>query len=393
MINYSSVSKVEMVNSVSFLNTLALSLLASLPWFLSSLGGYASNIGGDLSGSFLCISFSIFIMIFISVKSVKSVKSVSFYGNFYSKLVFNALVLINFIVLVGKFRLAYEYDFQFGLVRHYYFSDLGKLTVFYGSSLCEAFYNKIVIPATIVSFILPTKHKKECFILLSVFLVSSVLVGGRFFIYEITVITVCKELIRGRFISHKLIVLAFLVFFSFFLISIRLGVDIVDSFIYILRQNLNYHVIQLPILADYQNFQQVLAPFVGVETLVYFLFGWTPPETVLAGQIQVMEVYAYNGDGPFNAFATSLAYFFPLFGVEIGTLLFIVSISFFLASLFFIFKVNRLEVIVFFVYIIYFSAFAPFVFSFQFYAYLVFFTLGFVKVSKVNNNINLSLTR
>ncbi|MBJ7591784.1 O-antigen polymerase [Aeromonas veronii] len=366
-------------NKIPFVNAFALSLLASFPWFLSAIGGYASNIKNEFIVSFLFISLAILTMTFLAAKSVNRI---DFNGDSYGKVTFYAIIIINLFVLCGKIDLAYKYDFQLGTIRHYYFNDVGKSVVFFGSSLYEAFYNKVIIPATMILFILPTKNKKEYLIAFFIFLMSSILVGGRFFIYEFAVITLCKALISGRVISYKLIFSFLLIILSFFVIANRLGLDIFDGFLYIFRQVLNYHVIQLPILSDYQSFQKVLAPFVGIETLVYFLFGYTPPETILAEQVQFIEKYAYNGDGPFNAFATSLAYFFPVYGVEFGSLIFIFSIASFLMFLLFVFRNNRAEVVILFIFVLFFSAFSPFVFSFQFFLYIIFFALGLTRIKK-----------
>ncbi|PMM04230.1 hypothetical protein BCT61_17165 [Vibrio breoganii] len=210
-------------------------------------------------------------------------------------------------------------------------------------------------------------------------------------IYYLIVIVVIKQLLRNKIWSHSYLYLIILVFISFIIIANRLGLDITSSSEYIFKQIEAYHVIQLPILSDYNTFPVSFSPYLGIETPISYIFGFTPSETKLAAHLNSIEAFTYRSDGPFNAYGTSLAYFFPLFGVTIGTGMYLTMFTMIYLCIFFNLNRSRGELLVLFGFLSYFSAFSPLAFSFAFYIYLLLFLLSFAVIRSCKNKDNKSL--
>ncbi|MEZ9667164.1 hypothetical protein AB4262_05550 [Vibrio breoganii] len=163
---------------------------------------------------------------------------------------------------------------------------------------------------------------------------------------------------------------------------------------YIFQQVENYHVIQLVVISDYNDFPVSLSPyFLGFDSFISYIIGDTPTETLLAGYLQNVEIYAYNGDGPFNAFGTSLSYFYPLFGVLIGTSVFLLLFLVLYLSMFRFFKNKREPIIILFGFLVYFSAFAPLLFSFSSYSFMAIFIFSCFRLRKGKRHNYVFLSR
>ncbi|PKF63059.1 hypothetical protein CW745_06470 [Psychromonas sp. psych-6C06] len=378
--------KIYRCNNIKLSGSVLLSLLVSFPWFFISYGGVLHGADSELVISFFTIAVSLFLF-FVFVPHSSKVENTG-YGNLYGKSTYWFVILCYLVVIVGKFILAYKYDFQLGKVRAQYFSAEGVNTVYFGFSYLGAFFSKVIVPLSLVLMIITTKEEKQQKILLCAFLISNVLVGGRFAIYQFVVILILNNIIANKILNKNILVIMLLLFFSFFLIANRLGVELLDSIVYLWEQVLNYHVIQIPLISHYLDFPVALGPFTGVESLIYNVLGNGSPETMVAEYLRNNEIYL-NGAGPFNAFGTSLSFFFPALGVPFGTVTFLFSVFLHIGLLLIILKKNTLLVIKLYVFALYFSAFQPYIFTFQYYMLMLFFLLNFISIDIQKKNFKI----
>ncbi|HIF9232350.1 TPA: O-antigen polymerase [Photobacterium damselae] len=281
------------------------------------------------------------------------------------------LYLMYGYIIVILFKNALLFDFNFSLIRNHLIRDQGIIGLLYdGNVYYRMFFEYIISSVTIALFFLKARWDRWQLILLLLFVLSDVLVGGRFAIYKFIIIIFIRILNKNNTSIRKYLNIVVL----FTLISIAIQAN---RFINGYDSNLSefiggflhsiylYHSIQPAIILDNLNSSSQFGVFTGLLTPFYMLLGIKSAEGNISDEL--FRTAFIVGDNSFNAFGTSAIYFTTSYGI-IGVSIY--ALSLILLSFFSIAISNRYKTMVllkFILFSLFMSMFMPYIWSFSWY--------------------------
>ncbi|NJO65560.1 MAG: hypothetical protein HC836_47970 [Richelia sp. RM2_1_2] len=289
-----------------------------------------------------------------------------------------------------------QFNFDFAAIRYYFFRGQDYLEVFYGGNkYIKMFFNHILSPLAISSIITLRKWGiREIFIVI-LYCLNGIAIGGRIELYETFVILTIQKFFNLRKIIFNKNYIAVILFFLILVTTIHINrlvnhlqISSFDALKMVLGEIYAYHSIQFGIISESLDAPMQYGPITGLLTPLYVILGKTSPE----GELYVFldEVEFSWGDRSFNAFGTSIMFFFPLFQWISVPIFFI---SFWLLCCyvtFFAKKNSRLALSKFLIYSLFFSGFKPYIFSFSWWLcipLIYVYTFEFTNMRKKNDRI------
>lgn len=361
-----------------------------MPWLLASVG--AERLLGDTWIFFLGFSFSVMtalIVAFVNQSVVKNREKYflsnnnSFFQNCLRKLWFYIIVASYFFYCVRVSNILLIHSFDLAAVRYSYFRSSDTLqNIFFNNKFIGMFFAWILNPMCICYLLTSRKFNlKEEWVVVFLYVLSGMMIGGRFSLYHVSVILFLNSFVAVKKIpkfNKKRILTTLIVLALFLFLSLGIGANRAFytsnqgySFLYAFKQAFlsvyDYHSLQFGVISVSSGAPMQQGMFTGLLTPFFVFSGLPSPEGQLYLFLDNISFNFGNETGA-NAFGTSIMFFMPMVDSNIKISIFLFFFSVLLLLFFLAYFVKGLEKLILLKYILfsfYFSAFQPFMFSFS----------------------------
>ncbi|MGO2498848.1 MAG: O-antigen polymerase [Vibrio litoralis] len=330
-------------------------------WFLLSSGIIYFKLG------YVTALVTIVTLCFLFVVVYKVTNTLDLDKDFYfeSKILWWILFISLLAYTMSIIDILIEYNFNLQYVRNTIFKEDVRKEIF-GNIFISMFFT-YVIKGLFYGYIFSVgKFKRHHYILIATYVISGIIVGGRFNLYHAFIFIILVNLLYPSVKNFKIVnrysIISFFlaIFVSFNRFMLANDTSFVDAISRVAVSIYNYHAVQFGVYLLFSEHNNV---FSGIFT------GLLTPFFVISGQNSIEGYVGYTLDKVeflekgYNAFGTSGAYF-SVFG-DLGLIVFILTV---LLNFIFIGRcvesTLRKKLVIYSVFSMYFSAFSPFYFTF-----------------------------
>lgn len=358
-------------------------IIISMPTFLGLTGSFYFIEPNIISFYYTILFITVVFCSYYTSKFIYDLSRQTEYVNVIkNKKIFYFLYFVYAYYLIVLIGFSFANNFNFTLIRNELVRDQGSLDViFFGNIYLRMIFDYVF--SAYVLFVLFSHQKWDNYkiILVILFILSGVIMGGRFSLYKVGVIFLIDILrYKSAITLKRLIIYACGLFFVTILIQanrfINSGDDNfnIDALVSMFHSLYIYHSIQPAILSINSNISEQFGMLTGLLTPLFMILGLTSPEGDASQQLFANKFYV-DGNG-YNAFGTSAIYFVPSYG-SVGIIIFSLSLVLLCYVSLVIDRTKKYyNVSLFLLYSMFFSSFAPFIWSFSWYLSFILFCFG-----------------